>query len=367
MSILYIANIRFPTEKAHGLQIAKTCEAFARLGHEVELMVTDRATPITEEAFSYYRIKTTFPITRIHVPDTVRFGHIGFWLETYRFARGCLKALRTKHFDVLYGRDELVLAHIGRRIDAPIVWETHVGADNRCTRFLARRAIRVVAITQGLKDFYIGLGVPAGKIVVAPDGVDPGDFEHTEGKENARRRLGLPQDKKIAMYIGRLDGWKGSDTFLEASALLPGSTLAAVIGGEPQQVAAARVRYPDVVFSGYRPYRELPGNQIAADVLVLPNTAKDEVSLRFTSPLKLFTYMVSGVPMVVADLPSIREIVDEECTFFFTPDEPRALASAIEDALANDERSRAKAQNAYTRVMRYSWDARARAILEALK
>jgi hypothetical protein len=46
MKICYIAAIRLPTEKAHGLQIMKTCEAFAAAGHDVELVVSDRATPI---------------------------------------------------------------------------------------------------------------------------------------------------------------------------------------------------------------------------------------------------------------------------------------------------------------------------------
>ena len=51
MKILYIANIRLPTEKAHGIQIMKMCEAFADIGHKVELIVPWRFNFIKNRAF----------------------------------------------------------------------------------------------------------------------------------------------------------------------------------------------------------------------------------------------------------------------------------------------------------------------------
>lgn len=363
MKIAYIANIRLPTEKAHGLQIMKTCEAFTAAGNDVELFVTDRATPIEEDAFTFYGVKTKFPILRLHVPNTVDFGRIGFWFETFMFARASLHLVREKSYDILYGRDEIVLAHLGERTTTRIVWETHTGANNHCTRFLLKRAALVVAITQGLKDFYVGLGAEREKIVVAHDAVDLADFEHPETQREARERLGLPQNKKVALYIGRLDGWKGSATFLEASTLLRERTFA-VIGGEKEQVDSLRVRYPGVQFLGYRPYRQIADNQAAADVLVLPNTGRDAISARFTSPLKLFTYMASGKPLVASDLPSIREVVDERSAYLVRPDDPRALADGIATAF-EDPAAPAKAARAREKVALYTWSERAQKILRA--
>lgn len=363
MKIAYIANIRLPTEKAHGLQIMKTCEAIVREGHEVELIVTDRPTPIEEDAFTYYGIKTKFPIIRISVPDTVSFGRIGFWFETLMFARAALRCVRKKSYDMLYGRDEIVLAHLGERMTTKIVWETHTGANNRCTRLLTKKAALVVAITQGLKDFYVALGVAPEKIIVAPDAVDLTDFENPESREKARARLGLAHDAKIALYIGRLDGWKGSAVFLEASTLLPQWTFA-VIGGESAELLSLRAAYPNVRFLGYRPYREIADNQAAADVLVLPNTGLDPVSTHFTSPLKLFTYMASGKPIVVSDLPSIREVLDEDSAYLVASDNPRALAGGIAAAF-EDPAAPAKATRAREKVALYTWSGRAQEILRA--
>ena len=42
MKIYYVANARMPTEKAHGIQIAKMCEALIEAGAKVELIVPRR-------------------------------------------------------------------------------------------------------------------------------------------------------------------------------------------------------------------------------------------------------------------------------------------------------------------------------------
>lgn len=355
MRIVYVANIRMPTEKAHGVQIAKMCETFTKLGHEVELIVPDRKTHITTDAFNYYGIERAFSITRLNAWDTVGYGMFGFLLESISFARAVRRYLHDREYDVLYGRDEFVLA----RLQAPYTWETHTGSWNRAARRVSKSAQKIIAISQGLKDFYVGRGVSADKIIVAHDGIDLEQFAHPESKESARARLGLPQDKKIAMYIGRLDGWKGVETLLEASLTLSSEWLVVIIGGEPEQVAKLSDKYPAVRFLGYRPYKELADNQSAADVLVLPGTGKDVVSVRFTSPLKLFAYMASGRPIVTSDLPSIREVLDEKSAVLISPDNAQALADGIQKASSNE----GLALTAGLLVQGYSWEARALAIL----
>ena len=58
--IIYLANVRLPTEKAHGIQIVKMCEAFAGLGLEVELVVPNRLNSIQDDIFDYYGVKKNF-------------------------------------------------------------------------------------------------------------------------------------------------------------------------------------------------------------------------------------------------------------------------------------------------------------------
>lgn len=359
MKITYIANIRMPTEKAHGIQIMKTCEALAELGHNIELIVPDRKTDITEDPFSYYGVKTRFMIRRLAVWDTIHYGKIGFLVESFLFVHAVRRHLRGSSADVFYGRDELILACL----HGPYAWESHTGAWNLAAQHVARRAKCIVAISRGLKEFYVEKGISPDKIIVAHDGIDLKQFENPQSKAEARVCLGIPLDTKVAMYIGRLDGWKGIDTLLAASTFLPHDTMLVIVGGEPMQIAEMSRRYPNVRFLGFRPYRELADTMAAADALVLPNTGKDEISVKFTSPLKLFAYMTSGVPMVASDLPSIREVLDEHSAFLVTPDDAPALASGIQQAL---EGGSERAAYALARVADYSWKHRAERIVAAL-
>ncbi len=73
MKMIYLANARIPTEKAHGLQIMKMCEAFKNEGVDLELVVANRKDNQLEdiEPFEYYGIKNKFRIKKLWLLDIV--------------------------------------------------------------------------------------------------------------------------------------------------------------------------------------------------------------------------------------------------------------------------------------------------------
>lgn len=366
MKFLYIANIRIPTEKAHGAQIMKTCEAMAKIGSIEALIVSNRKSPITNDSLEYYGIKTPFPIERAAVLDTVKWGRLGFWIESLSFVWSARLKARAHANSLLYGRDELVMWLITLFTNRSFVWESHTGAWNFAARSVARRAKAIVVISHGLKDWYIEKGISAEKIVVAPDGIDLASFEEIEAPEVARARLGLP-NTFTALYVGRFDGWKGAETVCKASRLLSESVQVVLIGGEPDQVALMQHNYPNVRFLGFHPYSELPNNLSAADVLLLPTSAKDEIGARFTSPMKLFAYLAARKPIIAADVPSSREVLQESDAIFVLPDNPDALAEAIMRVAEMTSVERISlAESAHNRASAYTWDARARILQELL-
>ena len=139
-----------------------------------------------------------------------------------------------------------------------------------------------------------------------------------------------------------------------------------MIGEGGEKLETLRERFPHVLFVGARPYRELAANLAAADVLVLPSTAQNIVSARFTSPLKLFAYMASQVPIVASDVPSIREILDDETAFWFRADDPADLASVIRRIFDERERAAQKGLHASQKVHYYAWNVRAKKIIDFL-
>lgn len=367
MKILYVANIRMPTEKAHGLQIMKACEAFKNAGADIELLVSSRKSALAEEPFEYYGIENKFPIKKLFTLDTVAWGRLGFIFQSLLFAFAAQSELKKDPAAVVYGRDEIVLAALVLLTGRNVFWESHDGAWNIWSRFLARRARGIITVTKGAVDFYSQKGIDGAKLLSVPNGIHLEDFAGPESKEDARARLGLPPGKTIAMYTGKIGGWKGVDTLLDASKLLPEHIIVAIVGGEEDQIQKLRPRYSKVIFLGRRPYGEMKDNQAAADMLILPNTAKDATSVTFTSPLKLFSYMASKRPIIASDLPSIREVIDDDTAVFFKPDEPQDLAQAITFLSGNAEVGTTVADRAYTRVLGYTWKARAAKILSYIE
>ena len=145
MNILYIANIRFPTERAHGAQIAKVCESFADAGASVTLVVPNRAVTIKENPYAYYGVKHNFDIIKLGNLENPRYG-IGYWVELLSFMLRLSRFCATHQADVYYSRDESIvflLSLLGKRT----VWEAHGWKDNFFIRRFLHTIEKVVAIT----------------------------------------------------------------------------------------------------------------------------------------------------------------------------------------------------------------------------
>ena len=141
------------------------------------------------------------------------------------------------------------------------------------------------------------------------------------------------------------------------------------MGGTDEDIAKFKDQYGGesrVAVIGRKSDQERPLYLRAANAAVLPNTGEDEISVRYTSPLKLFGYMAAGVPVVASDLPSIREVLSEEEAFFATPDDPQSFATRLQEVVHNQAHADARAGRARHKVVQYEWGKRAEAILQFL-
>ncbi len=376
MKIIYIANIRMPTEKAHGIQIMKMCEAFAnsKLNKSIklELVVPQRFNYIKDDPFEYYGIKRNFKIKKLPCLDLIPLdkyiGHLGSWVESITFNFFVFPYILFKKTDIIYTRDKFSLFLI--LFKKNLVFEAHTFPKNYFMYSLFFKKLKkIIVITQKLKDFFIEKGISADKILVASDGVDLEKFNIKNTQEECRKRLSLPLDKKTVLYTGHLYEWKGAQTLAKASQFLPKDMEIYFIGGTDKDVRRFKTQNSKLKIKivGYKPHSEIPFWLKAADVLVLPNSAKKEISKYWTSPLKMFEYMASKRPIIASDLPSIREILNENNSFLVKPDNPERLAKGIESILKNPNLSAKISNQAFQDVQNYTWQKRAKNILEFLK
>ncbi|HXK38572.1 MAG TPA: glycosyltransferase family 4 protein [Candidatus Paceibacterota bacterium] len=372
MELLYLAPIRLPTEKAHGIQIMETCAAMSRAGAEIELVIPNRKTHIKEDPFNYYSIKERFPITRLRVPDTVSCGRFGFIFYAVIFAIRAAFYSRRIGADFIYTRDPITLCTLGVFRVRPLAWEIHT-AHPRVPKFIMRGVSAFVPITRGLARWYEARGVPAADIHVAPDAVDLSLFNAVKDRQKERAalraRLEIPAESKIALYIGSfgLYAWKGVDVARKAAEHAP-EIRWLFVGGTAKECEELTRGAPKQVMTLPRVRREDIANLLcAADVLLLPNKSGDPASERDTSPMKLFEYMASGVPVVASDVPSLREVLNKRNSFLAPPNDPKALAEEVRGILSNPDEAEARASAARIDVEAYTWDKRAEDMLNFLK
>lgn len=360
MKLLYIANIRIPTEKAHGIQIMKMCEAFSEQGTEVELIVPRRFNRIKDNPFKYYGVKENFKIKKLPTIDLVNFGKFGFLIQAVSFAKFAVLYSIFNKADVIYSRDEIPVFFISlfRR---NIFWESHTNTYNFFVKRFIKKIKGTVTITENLKNFYVNKGIDSSRILVAHDAVDIKKFEISLSKIESRDKLSLPKDKKIVMYTGHLYGWKGVDTLAKSADFLDSDTVVVFVGGTDECIEKFKNKYTskNILILGRKLHKEIPYYLKSADVLVLPNTAKDETSRLYTSPMKLFEYMASGAPIVASDLPSIKEVLNNKNGFFFKPDSPKLLAEKIIQVLNDEFFTNTVAEQAKKDVGQSNWINRA--------
>jgi len=367
--LFYIANIRMPTERAHGIQIMEMCQAFANLGHDVELIVTNRKTNITDDPFVFYDMAASFKITKLWCLDLLWLGRAGFWIQSVTFAESVGWYTLFKK-GIFYTRDELLAVYL-KMLGKNITWETHMGRQNIFVRLIKIFKIKIVAISDGLRDVYIDMNVPTQRILVAQDGADISRFDISVSKGEARAQLHLPQDKKIILYKGSLIAWKGAGTLAESAKFSKTpDTQFVFIGGTTHDVEEFKKEFGhinNISILGNRPRKETPVYQKSADILVIPNSAKEDISKLYTSPMKLFGYMAGGVPIIASDLPSIKEVLGEQDAHFFIPDDAMSLAKTIDYVFENIDEAKKKAERALLEVRKYSWEKRAESIISFIK
>jgi glycosyltransferase involved in cell wall biosynthesis len=158
--------------------------------------------------------------------------------------------------------------------------------------------------------------------------------------------------------------------FLELAAVFPHAHFVWV-GGRADDISnwKQRAESAHVTFTGFVPNRDLPLYQAAADILLMPyarsimGSSGTADSARVASPMKMFEYMASGRAILSADLPVIREVLNEQNAILCEPEDLEAWKSSLASLLNNESQRIALGRQARQDVQGYTWLARAQRIL----
>jgi glycosyltransferase involved in cell wall biosynthesis len=406
MRILYLGSTDLPQTKARAIQIVHTCHALARAGAEVTLAVGRRDRGGSVHALREYGLAPhprlrllRLPILRIPptAPPRVLAQFSRVWQLSYLagLAAALPFELRRRRPDIVFARDPRtarLAAGPAHAIGARLVFEVHglpsyevahgAGRANLPASEAARlraledvvfaRADRIVTITECARRILIDeYDVPAGQVRTVADGTTVANRQHPHPNP-------LPEgegERPSIYYVGQLYPWKGAGLVVDVAARVPEANVV-IVGGQTNwtqddpDIAALAERARElgvaarVELRGHVPYDRVPEALAAASVALLP-LPDEPVARLFTSPLKLFDYMAAGVPIVASDLPALREVLrHEENALLAQPDDPDAFATAVRRLLADGALAARLGRQARADVAAYSWDARARALLD---
>jgi glycosyltransferase involved in cell wall biosynthesis len=204
-------------------------------------------------------------------------------------------------------------------------------------KYRSRAVTKIVAVSQAVADILADYGVPAERLSVIYDGVDPGLFGPRGRCPGILGELGLAEGGPVVCKVANAYGEsKGYDTFLDAAVAvskeLPDVRLMAVGKGtdsdKMKDAVTRRGLEGTVTLAGYRP--DVPDILSAVDLVV--NCPKSREGLSVIA----LEAMASGLPVVATDVGGIPEIVrDGETGLLVPPDDPAALARAVTTLLSD--------------------------------
>lgn len=265
----------------------------------------------------------------------------------YRRERAAIGELcRTLHPDVVHThgyRPDVVDAPAARRQGVPVVTTVHgfAGGDwkNRIYERLQLRAFRrfdaVVAVSRPLAEQLARAQVPRERIHLVPNAW--AGKANSLSRAEARRALGAPAEGRLIGWVGRLSREKGPDVLVQALASLDGPPATAVMVGDGPELGALRAQAARLGVAGRIVWPGAvadAGRLFAAfDLFVLSSRTEG-------TPIVLFEAMAAGVPVVAAAVGGVPDVVTDGEATLVLPDDPRALAAAVQAALGDPARSR---------------------------
>lgn len=378
MKLFLIFHGRFPSDKAASLFAAKSAEAFAESGLDVTLVVPKRLGIVDEDPYVYYSIERNFKIEYIKTIDLYNnpiLKPLAFWLSyiSFSFFTRIYLRQRSKKEDIIYSNEILPLV-LNSKIRKNCFYEMHDFPESKIWlfgKYLAKMKWILIhnrwKLEEAQKLFPV---IDRNRFLYEPNAVDLKDFDIEISKVEARKQLGLSENKKIIIYTGHLYEWKGVYTLAESAKLLPSDCVVIFVGGTDKDVKKFRQIYESVEtikIVGHVKHSLVPVWQKAGDVLILPNTAKEKISAFYTSPMKLFEYMASRRPIIATDIPSIREILNNKNALIVEADNPEKMKQVIVESFRSTSVGYELAEKAFADVSNHTWHKRANRIINFIK
>ncbi len=356
LRILMLAPQPFMEERGAPFAIYHHIKALLAMGFEVDLVTYHLGNPVNLPGLTIYRTPALPFIKQVKVgpslakiPLALLLFCVAFWrmsikryyyLHTHEEA-GLLGILLHSFFGVkhlYYMHSDLSQQIVSSEfIENPLL----VRLVRAVQTFMVRHVDSIIAVCPDIETSAQRMSKRTPIYMIENSAVDEGLPEPHPGEIARLRESFHLGNGPVLLYTGTLESYQGLDLLLQSvsrvHAVRPDAHYL-IVGGKPEQIerlqrmAEASGVTPALHFAGQRPLAEMPAYMAIADILVSPR------SKGTNTPLKLYTYLRSGKPILATSIYSQTQVLTPE-TALLVPPTPDGIAQGTLELLRNPLRA----------------------------
>lgn len=332
MRILMLAPLPFFQPRGAPFQVYHRARVLGEMGHHVDLVTYHVGEDINLPNVQLHRAWPFPGVRSVKVgPSLAKFP-----LDTLLFLKGFTLLLRHR-YDCVHTHLEAGFfgATIGRLFRLPHVYDMHddlaetlassnfthnkllIGMMRGVVRTTLRSAKSIIIVYPELQNTVDSLAPGKPTMLIHNTAVTAGEDEGTAEERAAlladlRRDLDLSANGPVLLYTGTFEPYQGLDALVESMPTVvdayPDATYV-LVGGLPEQIEAIRERARALGVEhalrlpGRRPHQHMPAYMALADILLSPRSEGTN------TPLKLFTYLDAGKPILATNIYSNTQVL----------------------------------------------------------
>jgi glycosyltransferase involved in cell wall biosynthesis len=370
MKTLVIAPQPFFSPRGTPLSVYYRTKMLSDLGHEVDLLTY----PIGQDV----KIENVNIIRSPGVPFVydVKIGpsFAKLVLDIPLFIHAILLIIKNR-YDFIHAHEEAVFFCLLVKFlfNKPYLYDMHSSLPQQLENFNFTKLKAIVKIFEYLERISIS---KASSIITICNELEEqvGRYGYSEKNELIQNTLFFPvafsddactvelkniintKDKAIVLYAGTFEPYQGLDMYLESIKIILKQTkdlMFVFLGGKSEQVLEMRKRAEELHISENTIFTGLLEVNLVKEFIKEAHALVSPRSKGTNTPLKIYEYMASGIPIIATNLKTHTQELDEDCAFLTNPD-PEGFANGVLECFKNREEGKRRARNAYRRyTMKY--------------
>jgi len=346
MKVLLIAPHPFFQERGTPIAVKLIADTLCEFGHNIDLLTYHEGSDIKVKGLHLYRIPKPFFANNIPIGFSFKKVIADIYLSF-----SLIRLIAKNKYDVIHAVEESIFpaALLNKIVKKKLIYDMDSSlADqllekwqslNRYQKIFdsfeswaVKKADIVVPVCKSLAT-KVKKYDPDKRVFVLEDIA----FENSSDiKEDLRQTLNLKG--VIALYVGNLEHYQGIDLMLESVAKINSAVpfSVVIIGGKKGDIDNYIEKAKElgisgkIYFTGPRLLKDLPVYLSQADILLSPRLKGKN------TPMKLYSYLISGKPVLATKIESHTQVIDDSCSKLVNPDS-ESFAKGFQELIENED------------------------------